>query len=69
MNRRPSINYDQLLPCPFCAGEASISQGRMEDGKPYWYIECVMCAATAESDAIWNTRKFPEATSNEELES
>lgn len=69
MKTRPDINYEQLLPCPFCAGEGSISQGRMGDGKPYWYIECVGCAATAESDAIWNTRKFPGPTTHEELES
>jgi hypothetical protein len=66
MKTRPDINYEQLLPCPFCAGEASISQGISDPhGKrtPYWYIECLGCSATAESDAIWNTRKFPRSAS------
>lgn len=69
MKRRPNIDNDQLLPCPFCASRnVSVSQGLQGD-KPFWYIECEMCAATADSDAIWNSRKFPESTSHEELES
>lgn len=68
MKTRPDIEYEQLLPCPFCAGEASIGQGtRGKD--PWWYIECVGCGSMAESEAIWNTRKFPGRDMHEELES
>lgn len=63
MKTRPNIDCEQLLPCPFCAGEASISQGQAGDKKPFWYIECCKCSATAESDAIWNSRKFPQGQS------
>lgn len=72
MKTKPTISYEQLLPCPFCAGNASISQGQQGKGgdmRPFWYIECVMCSATAESDSIWNTRKFPSGTSHDDLES
>jgi uncharacterized Zn finger protein len=36
----------ELLPCPFCGGEAEHSVGRHADGKPWHYVECVDCGAT-----------------------
>lgn len=48
----------RLKPCPFCGGEASESEGRNEDGKPWLYVECIDCAAMADVD-VWNKRYDP----------
>ena len=62
-----------LLPCPFCSGEAEFSMGKTGDGKDWHYIECTVCEAMgphvqyadhqirikeALADA-WNTRALP----------
>lgn len=36
-----------LKPCPFCGGDAEISQGRF-DGKDTSYVMCRKCAAQGE---------------------
>lgn len=49
-------SYVKLLPCPFCAREASESSGNTDHGKKiFYYIECLVCAAMG-----------PEADTNEE---
>ena len=47
---------DKLKLCPFCGGEADPSEGQKGDGSPYYYVECLRCAATAEGAEAWNTR-------------
>lgn len=52
----------ELLPCPFCGGEATkMSYGTEDD--LFWWVECRECNATidnratsAEAIAAWNTR-------------
>ncbi len=60
------MDYNDLLPCPFCGGEASFSQGniiRESISTPHEYVECLDCAAcshmalTQEEVAnLWNKR-------------
>lgn len=46
----------ELLPCPFCGStNVNAAVGATGDGKPYHYIECADCEATAEPDC-WNNR-------------
>lgn len=48
----------ELKPCPFCGGEAYTATGLKGDGSPWNYVECEVCAASAEPDE-WNTRTAP----------
>ena len=36
---------EALAPCPFCGGEATFSEGKTGDGKPWHYVECSECEA------------------------
>lgn len=46
----------ELKPCPFCGSDnISDSIGQTGDGKPWPYVECENCGASAEPD-IWNRR-------------
>jgi hypothetical protein len=45
-----------LKPCPFCGGEADVSEGTLGGVLPWWYVECIQCSATAESVDSWNAR-------------
>lgn len=57
MDEEPYIVDGDLKPCPFCGGEADVSQGsKGPDNTPWWYVECVGCASMAESVEIWNKR-------------
>ena len=54
----------KLLPCPFCGGEASISNNACKKGDTWlWSIECVDCGAFMNDEYDfhvinrWNTRK------------
>lgn len=57
---------NELKPCPFCGGEAWISQKWSCDSEKYWYqVGCTLCdigmltrTKTIEEDAIaaWNRR-------------
>lgn len=47
-----------LLPCPFCGGEGSHTNGQNGDGSPWYYVECLSCASMAEPD-VWNARPAP----------
>ncbi len=58
MDEEPYIAPDDLLACPFCGGEASVSEGSKKGGEPWWYIECIDCASTAESVDVWNKRTY-----------
>jgi hypothetical protein len=54
--RTATMEQEKLLPCPFCgSGDVTESIGETGDGKPFTYIECSDCAATAEPD-MWNRR-------------
>jgi Lar family restriction alleviation protein len=53
------LSQVELLPCPFCGGEADIFA-------PYsdWHVQCMSCGATGPSKVYknraidrWNTRK------------
>ena len=69
-----------LLPCPFCGGEAEFSLGETGDGKEWHYIECTECEAMgprvqyadhniAIKDALaeaWNSRAIPAADARAE---
>jgi len=60
MTTSGNTKEEKLEPCPFCGGEASESIGEMTDketGKkiPWKYIECLDCAAMADTDD-WNRR-------------
>lgn len=53
---------NELLPCPFCDGEASISNGEFL-GKQTDYVECLQCAASSDMKFskqevidLWNNR-------------
>ena len=54
----------ELLPCPFCNGEASLSQGQIGIMRAIaHYVECIDCAASSDmkfqiGEAInaWNKR-------------
>lgn len=55
----------ELLRCPFCGGEASLSNNACKQGEKWlWSIECVECECfmTDEYDFHvinrWNTRKL-----------
>jgi len=37
----------KFKPCPFCGGRAEHSIGKTSGGKPWHYVECVDCGATA----------------------
>ncbi len=40
---------NELLPCPFCGGEASLSESKKyKDSMRYHYIECIDCAASSD---------------------
>lgn len=54
----------ELMPCPFCGGDAELSYGE-QDGKPWPYIECLVCACAVEPD-VWNTRPAPLPKEREE---
>lgn len=56
MDERPDINESDLLPCPFCGGDAGIAEGSKKGGQPWFYVECDNCHATAESVEDWNRR-------------
>jgi hypothetical protein len=57
MTDRPS----ELKACPFCGSTSvSESQGETGDGKPWPYIECEECGASAEPD-VWNRRALDAA--------
>lgn len=57
MNEEPFIDEEKdLKPCPFCGGEATVSQGSKANDEPWWYIECCKCAGMAESVEDWNRR-------------
>lgn len=43
-----------LLPCPFCGGEACEALG-MSGDKPWKYAECIQCGSLAELN-YWNRR-------------
>ena len=58
------LNQIALKPCPFCGGEASKSMGLLPDKTPFEYVECIDCAATAESVEGWNTRCEPGRNDN-----
>ena len=47
--------------CPFCGGEAEVSEGTQggSEPRPWFYIECTSCAASANSVADWNARCAP----------
>ena len=54
----------KLLPCPFCGGEASISNNACKKGDTWlWSIECANCGAFMDDEYDfhvidrWNTRK------------
>lgn len=56
MMNKPQLFTGDLKPCPFCGGEASVSQGE-QDGRPFYYIECDDCTGTADSVTAWNKRQ------------
>lgn len=72
MNVHPGIDDDELEACPFCGGEATISegsQGGKQSGgaKPWWYVECIDCAAMTDSVEAWNARtRLPEAVEHQD---
>lgn len=37
----------ELKPCPFCGGEASLSEGR-KNSMPHAYVECLECGASSD---------------------
>ncbi len=45
----------ELLPCPFCGGEANLMYG-YPMGKPVSYIGCVDCGAARHTAEDWNRR-------------
>ncbi len=60
MVNKPELKDGDLKCCPFCGGEADVSQGE-QGGLPYYYIECFDCSAMADSVMQWNKRHSPEA--------
>lgn len=51
-----------LKACPFCNGEASLSEGQIDTDSAY-YVECLDCAASSEmkfyieeAQEAWNKR-------------
>jgi Lar family restriction alleviation protein len=54
----------ELLPCPFCGGEAGVGSDDAYDDVT-WQVFCKQCYATIERDlrdhavALWNTRSTP----------
>lgn len=62
MNEEPADDVI-LKPCPFCGGEADVSEGTQggHEARPWWYVECIKCAAMADSVDAWNSRTAPEA--------
>lgn len=36
-----------MLPCPFCGSDAEFNQGKYGDGRPWFYIACTQCEASA----------------------
>jgi len=52
-----------LLPCPFCGGEAKLTELPLSQGWPLWFVQCQGCRLESpeqiEDDAAirwWNTR-------------
>jgi len=60
VNDEPHIKEGDLLPCPFCGGEADVSAGT-QGQIPWWYVECIKCAALCNSVEDWNRRAAPAA--------
>jgi len=56
MDEEPYLKDDDLLPCPHCGGDAGVSCGTQAGDRPWWYIECDECSATADSVESWNRR-------------
>lgn len=62
----------QLLPCPFCGGEAELIQDFNHPSRPAaiaWQVDCVECwietlyhNTPEEAAAFWNTRHVPPFT-------
>jgi Lar family restriction alleviation protein len=57
------MENEELKPCPFCGGEADLSQ---EDKPQVWFVFCKKCGVSTdtsyeESQAVgeWNTRPSP----------
>ena len=55
----------ELLPGPFCGGEANVFVRDWDDGTESFHIECQSCGAEAGHDVVeqkaieaWNTRKY-----------
>lgn len=45
---------EELKNCPFCGGEASLSEGQMGSARAIaYFVECIECAAT--SDMLFST--------------
>lgn len=54
------VDHAELLPCPFCGGEARLmdmTKGARKRG--YQYVECRTCGVDAGSIITWNTRAAP----------
>jgi hypothetical protein len=60
-SEQPFLVEGDLKPCPFCGGEADVSEGTKGDNEPWWYVECMKCGATGESVEAWNKRPAQEA--------
>ena len=56
MDEEPLIDLEDLLPCPFCGGEAGITMEAEGNNDPRWFVECSDCEATCSSVELWQTR-------------
>lgn len=64
----------ELLPCPFCGGEASIGEGSLSlNGDRYYFVNCADCLASTNilipesapytkqmATKYWNRRTTPQ---------